>query len=85
MGYLNFQIEHHLFPSMPQYKNAIASRHVREFCAKWNGTGDDKNKMDLKYREYGYWDAWRKMFANLTDVGQHYFKNGVVTQTKKTM
>jgi release factor glutamine methyltransferase len=24
MGYLNFQIEHHLFPSMPQYKNAAA-------------------------------------------------------------
>jgi len=81
MGYLNFQIEHHLFPSMPQYKNAIASRHVREFCAKWGGD----NVFKLKYREYGYWDAWRKMFANLTDVGQHYFENGVVTQTKKTM
>lgn len=90
MGYLNFQIEHHLFPSMPQYKNAIASRHVKAFCAKWHGTGD-KNKMDLKYREYGYWDAWRKMFANLTEVGQHYFDNGIslnpmdVSNTKKTM
>lgn len=36
MGYLNFQIEHHLFPSMPQYKNALAAPRVREFCNKWN-------------------------------------------------
>ena len=37
MGYLNFQIEHHLFPSMPQYKNALAAPRVREFCKKWHG------------------------------------------------
>jgi fatty acid desaturase 2 (delta-6 desaturase) len=37
MGYLNFQIEHHLFPSMPQYKNALAAPRIREFCKKWNG------------------------------------------------
>ena len=75
MGYLNFQIEHHLFPSMPQYKNAIAAPHVRAFCARWNG----KNGSDyqLKYVELGYVDAWRKMFANLSDVGAHYYKNGV--------
>lgn len=83
MGYLNFQIEHHLFPSMPQYKNAIASQHVRTFCAKW-GAADKKDKMALKYREYGYWDAWRKMFANLSDVGQHYFDNGIQKCTAKT-
>ena len=79
MGYLNFQIEHHLFPSMPQYKNVIASRYVRDFCAKWDGT----NNLVLKYREYGYWDAWRKMFANLSDVGQHYFENGITHPFEK--
>ena len=75
MGYLNFQIEHHLFPSMPQYKNAIAAPHVRAFCSRWDGqNGSD---YQLKYVELGYVEAWRKMFANLSDVGAHYYKNGV--------
>lgn len=77
MGYLNFQIEHHLFPSMPQYKNAIAAPHVRAFCARWNGKNSDDYQ--LKYVELGYVEAWRKMFANLSDVGTHYFKNGVAS------
>lgn len=79
MGYLNFQIEHHLFPSMPQYKNAIAAPHVRAFCARWNGKNGDSegNAYELKYVELGYLEAWRKMFANLSDVGKHYYKNGV--------
>ena len=86
MGYLNFQIEHHLFPSMPQYKNALASRHVREFCAKWDGFGATNNSaLKLKYREYGYWDAWRKMFTNLSDVGQHYFENGISHSKKNNV
>jgi fatty acid desaturase 2 (delta-6 desaturase) len=75
MGYLNFQIEHHMFPSMPQYKNAIAAPHVRAFCARWDGKND--SDYQLKYVELGYVDAWRKMFANLSDVGAHYYKNGV--------
>jgi fatty acid desaturase 2 (delta-6 desaturase) len=79
MGYLNFQIEHHLFPSMPQHKNAIAAPHVRAFCARWNGKNG--NECQLKYVELGYVDAWRKMFANLSDVGMHYYKNGVVGNT----
>lgn len=79
MGYLNFQIEHHLFPSMPQYKNAIAAPHVRAFCARWNGKNGNSegNAYELKYVELGYLEAWRKMFANLSDVGNHYYKNGV--------
>jgi fatty acid desaturase 2 (delta-6 desaturase) len=72
MGYLNFQIEHHLFPSMPQYKNALAAPVVRDFCAKW------KKADGLNYVEVGYWDAWKKMFQNLNDVGIHYYKHGVV-------
>ena len=75
MGYLNFQIEHHLFPSMPQYKNAIAAPHVRAFCARWDGKNG--GEYQLKYVELGYVEAWRKMFANLSEVGTHYYKNGV--------
>jgi fatty acid desaturase len=69
MGYLNFQIEHHLFPSMPQYKNAIAAPYVRAFCEKWSS--------DLKYTEHSYKDAWRLMLSNLNQVGKHYYENGV--------
>ena len=77
MGYLNFQIEHHLFPSMPQYKNALAAPVVREFCTKWNKT-DGTGSRYLNYVEVGYWDAWKKMFQNLNDIGIHYYKHGVV-------
>jgi acyl-CoA 6-desaturase (Delta-6 desaturase) len=69
MGYLNFQIEHHLFPSMPQYKNAVAAPYVRRFCEKWAS--------ELKYTEYSYCDAWRLMLSNLNQVGKHYYAHGI--------
>ena len=71
MGYLNFQIEHHLFPSMPQYKNAMAAPRVRAFCAKW------ADAAGLKYVEHSYTTAWRLMLSNLNTVGKHYYENGV--------
>jgi len=71
MGYLNFQIEHHLFPSMPQYKNALAAPYVRKFCEKWSP--------ELKYTEHSYLKAWWLMLSNLNDVGKHYYQNGVQT------
>ena len=69
MGYLNFQIEHHLFPSMPQYKNALAAPYVRAFC--------ERHAPTLKYTEHSYKDAWRLMLSNLNQVGKHYYENGV--------
>jgi fatty acid desaturase len=72
MGYLNFQIEHHLFPSMPQYKNALAAPYVRRFCAKWTDAAG------LKYVEHSYTTAWRLMLSNLNTVGKHYYENGIV-------
>ena len=89
MGYLNFQIEHHLFPSMPQHKNALAAPHVRAFCERWSGTRGSGGsggsgsgsgsgpEYQLKYVELDYIEAWRKMFANLSDVGMHYYTNGI--------
>jgi fatty acid desaturase len=86
MGYLNFQIEHHLFPSMPQYKNALAAPYVRRFCDKWSATDatnatDSSNESScdthLKYTEYSYVTAWRLMLSNLNQVGKHYYKNGI--------
>jgi fatty acid desaturase len=69
MGYLNFQIEHHLFPSMPQYKNGVAAPYVRRFCEKWS--------TDLKYVEHSYIEAWWLMLSNLNQVGKHYYENGI--------
>jgi acyl-CoA 6-desaturase (Delta-6 desaturase) len=70
MGYLNFQIEHHLFPSMPQYKNAVAAPYVRAFCEKWSP--------HLKYIEHSYTYTWWLMLSNLHEVGKHYYEHGVV-------
>ena len=59
MGYLNNQVIHHLFPSMPQYRGPEVSKELIEFCKKW----------DLKYNIITYREAWYNMFANLRKVG----------------
>ena len=33
MGYLNYQIEHHLFPTMPQFRQRLIHGKVKEFAA----------------------------------------------------
>ena len=60
MGYLNCQVIHHLFPSMPQFYGPRVSEELKRFCVQWN----------LKYRVIGYFEAWRLMFANLHRVGE---------------
>ena len=88
MGYLNFQIEHHLFPSMPQYKNAMAAPYVRRLCEKWHkphgaGRMSSSGDGDLEYKEIGYFQAWWRMFSNLNEVGKHYYENGIDTNHEK--
>ena len=65
MGYLNCQVIHHLFPSMPQYRGPAVSKELKVFCKKWN----------LKYNIYGYFQTWYYMLANLFTVGEKI--NGV--------
>lgn len=62
MGYLNNQVIHHLFPSMPQYRGPEVSKEFAVFCKKW----------DLKYNIITYQEAWMHMFANLHAVGKNY-------------
>lgn len=62
MGYLNNQVIHHLFPSMPQYRGPEVSKEFAVFCKKW----------DLKYNIITYREAWYYMFANLHAVGKNY-------------
>ena len=71
MGYLNCQVIHHLFPSMPQYRGPEVSLELMKFCEKWN----------IKYTILGYRDAWYKMFDNLNTVGKVY--NGELPKREK--
>ncbi len=63
MSYLNFQIEHHLFPSMPQFRHPKVSPRVRALFEKHG----------LAYMERSYTDAIRVTFANLHNVGHDVF------------
>lgn len=60
MGYLNCQVIHHLFPSMPQYRGAQTSKELRVLCIKWG----------IKYTIMGYFESWYNMLKNLNDVGK---------------
>lgn len=59
MGYLNFQIEHHLFPAMPQFRQGVVGKfYVRPFFEKHN----------LPYDERSFWQANADVFHNLKRV-----------------
>lgn len=62
MGYLNYQVVHHLFPSMPQYRGPEVSRELVVFC----------ERHQIRYARIGYFEAWTEMFANLNRVGEAY-------------
>jgi fatty acid desaturase len=64
MGYLNNQVIHHLFPSMPQYRGPEVSKELLVFCKKW----------DLKYTVITYREAWYNMFANLRKMGDEIYE-----------
>ncbi|KAJ6635013.1 Acyl-lipid (8-3)-desaturase [Pseudolycoriella hygida] len=58
MGYLNYQIEHHLFPTIPNFRLPYIKHRVKALAEKHN----------LPYIQYSYLEAWRKMFTNLYQV-----------------
>lgn len=60
MAYLNFQIEHHLFPSMPQFKHKLISHRVKQLFEKHN----------LTYDVRPYWSAVFDTFLNLFYVSK---------------
>jgi sphingolipid 8-(E/Z)-desaturase len=57
-GYLNLQIEHHLFPWLPRKMLVEAQPRVKAICKKHN----------LPYREYGWWESTRIVFDHLRAV-----------------
>jgi fatty acid desaturase 2 (delta-6 desaturase) len=60
MGYLNYQVVHHLFPSMPQYRGYEVSKELVPFCKKYG----------IEYKRIGYARAWGEMLGNLNSVGK---------------
>jgi len=63
MSFLNFQIEHHLFPSMPQFRHPQVSKRVQALFKKHN----------LPYLTRGYADSMHVTFNNLHEVGSDVF------------
>ena len=59
MGGLNYQIEHHLFPSMPRPHLATARRMVLEHC----------RRHDVDYAENNLMAAWGIVVSYLNRVG----------------
>jgi len=59
MAYLNFQIEHHLFPSMPQYNHPIISPRVKSLF--------EKHGVEYDCRPYA--ECMWVTFLNLWKVG----------------
>ena len=60
MGYLNYQIEHHLFPAMPQYQFVEIHPRVRKMF--------EDNGLDYDTRPF--WQAMRDSFHNMNEVGR---------------
>ncbi len=59
LGGLNYQIEHHLFPSMPRPSLRHAQEPVREFCEQHG----------LAYHETGLVDSYVQVLRHLNTVG----------------
>jgi fatty acid desaturase len=59
LGGLNYQIEHHLFPSMPRPSLRHAQELVRTFCARHG----------IAYHETGLFDSYAQVLRHLHDVG----------------
>lgn len=60
MAYLNYQIEHHLFPTMPQFRHPLIRDRVVALAKKHN----------IPYHCDGYFKALDKTFQNLADVSK---------------
>ncbi|WP_328467510.1 acyl-CoA desaturase [Actinoplanes sp. NBC_00393] len=63
LGGLNYQIEHHLFPSMPRRNLRHAQLIVRDFCAEHR----------IPYLETGLFESYAQALRHLDQVGRAPF------------
>ncbi|MFH8727667.1 acyl-CoA desaturase [Streptomyces termitum] len=59
LGGLNYQVEHHLFPSMPRPHLRLAQPAVRAHC----------RALGVPYTETGFVDSYRQALGHLHEVG----------------
>jgi fatty acid desaturase len=59
LGGLNYQIEHHLFPSMPRPNLRRVQGLVRDFCTD----------TDLGYGEASFVESFRQIIQHFSDAG----------------
>ena len=57
-GGLNYQIEHHLFPTIPRNNLGKAQRIVKDFCQEY----------EISYHETGFVQSYREIFQHLNEV-----------------
>ncbi|MCP3783440.1 acyl-CoA desaturase [Micromonospora sp. A3M-1-15] len=72
LGGLNYQIEHHLFPSMPCPNLRHARPLIRRFCAEH----------DLDYHETTLGRSWAEALRHLDDVGSGDPRSARPTSTR---
>ncbi|MFF8276033.1 fatty acid desaturase family protein [Streptomyces lateritius] len=60
LGGLNYQIEHHLFPSMPRPHLRLAQPAVRAHC----------RTLGIPYTETGFIESYRQALGHLHEVGE---------------
>jgi fatty acid desaturase len=65
-GGLNYQIEHHLFPTMPRNNLSRAQPHVRAFC----------EARGISYSETGVVQSWREILGHYTEVSRAMVRRG---------
>jgi fatty acid desaturase len=59
-GGLNYQIEHHLFPTMPRNRLRDARHIIRPFCERHG----------ISYEETGFLRSWREILGHFARVGK---------------
>lgn len=57
-GALNYQIEHHLFPTIPRNRLKEAQHVVKDFCQEY----------EIPYHETGFLQSYREIFQHLHEV-----------------
>lgn len=60
MGGLNYQIEHHLFPTMPRHSFSTVRKDIMEFCARHG----------LPYESCSIWESTGKIYHQLASVAK---------------
>jgi len=72
-GGLNYQIEHHLFPSMAQKNLARARVLTQEYCAE----------RGIPYHEVGFWASYREVASFLHEVSAPVRRGEVEEQLQR--